>query len=141
MVEEDGRQRVGGRDPARREVEAASLAKPGGAAVARPADGPVEHDETVPEREARRAERVRRAVEEPPPWPLPPLPPSPAPPTARFRAINESDTVRTPPLSLVMPPPRPIPPVVPAPPWPGCPGACCGRRWRSRTRRGWPTRR
>ena len=52
----------------------------------------------------------------PPPWPLPPLPPLPAPPMARFRAINESDTVRTPPFSFAMPPPWPVPPVVPAPP-------------------------
>ena len=52
----------------------------------------------------------------PPPWPLPPLPPSPAPPMARFRAINELDTVRTPPFRFAMPPPWPFPPVGPAPP-------------------------
>ena len=44
----------------------------------------------------------------PPPRPLPPLPPLPAPPIAWFRAINESETVRTPPFSFAMAPPWPV---------------------------------
>src|SRR5688572_12209096 len=64
-VGEDDRQRVGARDPSRREVEAAALAQAGAAAVARrTAVGPVERDEAALQREARRAKWGGPAVED-----------------------------------------------------------------------------
>src|SRR5581483_7396937 len=53
VIGEDDRQRVGAREPARREVEAAALAQAGAAAVPRGAAvGPVEDDGTTQECEA-----------------------------------------------------------------------------------------
>src|SRR5262249_48539317 len=63
VVGEDGRQQVGERDPARREVEPAALAC-AAADARRPTVGPVECDETVVEHEVRRAEWVWSAVED-----------------------------------------------------------------------------
>src|SRR5688500_4799270 len=64
-VGEDGRHQVGACEPSRREVEAAALAQAAAAAVPRGATvGPVERDEAMEEREARRALGGGPAVED-----------------------------------------------------------------------------
>src|SRR5262245_45612556 len=65
VVDEDQCPRVGGRESARREVEAAALALATNAPDARgPTVGPVERDETALECEARDAELGRPAIED-----------------------------------------------------------------------------
>jgi hypothetical protein len=57
VIGEDGRQQVGARIPARREVEATALAQSGATSLSRgTANSLVEYDETAVEREARRAD-------------------------------------------------------------------------------------